>query len=596
MTTLQPVAPTTGSRLVSLDILKSSGILMVLLLHTTQEAVDQGKYFGGLEALPLLYIGGMSGLFFVLNTLGIAISSVRQLKKYSFGRVLRIQLFRSGLLVFVAYLIDLFLWGGLMNTHVARGYRAVRPVDDWGAEFGLVAVSWFVIANIGFTSMVVTLTHLPMLSRGWSITKQGWALGGVAAAALVLNPVFRLALDAGTCCAAVSCRNVSLVVNETSCNATACVNGTNIVAFNAPPAECAVAYAALGSGFDPCEGFEEAGLGALGANGTTRTRETCLAHLDDLGGDDTTVSIHGIADGRNGRRWCPGAEGSGNATVCELRPWWGQGQRYGGDLWRASSPGQRFASFLLAPWFSRFGVFAYLAPALAGSYVGASIEILGGVSLRLLRRGLLLSLAAFVVGLVLFLALIAVGAADTALQAGSHVRLFCGGGELAITLALLGYVEVGPPARRARWLKWTAGLRRFGAVSLTLWALQWVNTLIVAVFDEIGGRVEPWVSRANGERLYTANSLLVMVVMVLWWWLVLWLWSKVGYVGSIEWVMAKALGGIGHGGKKAAQLKGGAEEKAMEGEAAAAVPCAQFCCCACCCWKGVGLVEGKPAA
>ena len=197
------------------------------------------------------------------------------------------------------------------------------------------------------------------------------------------------------------------------------------------------------------------------------------------------------------------------------------------------------------------------------------------------------------VGLVLFLALIAVGAADTALQAGSHVRLFCGGGELAITLALLGYVEVGPPARRARWLKWTTGLRRFGAVSLTLWALQWVNTLIVAVFDEIGGRVEPWVSRANGERLYTANSLLVMAVMVLWWWLVLWLWSKVGYVGSIEWVMAKALGGIGHGGKKAAQLKGGAEEKAVEGEAAAAVPCAQFCCCACCCWKGVGVAGSR---
>ena len=33
----------------------------------------------------------------------------------------------------------------------------------------------------GFTSMVVTLVHLPMLSRGWSITKQGWTLGGVAA-------------------------------------------------------------------------------------------------------------------------------------------------------------------------------------------------------------------------------------------------------------------------------------------------------------------------------------------------------------------------------------------------------------------------------
>ena len=51
-TTLPSVLPTTGARLVSLDILKSSGILMVLLLHTTQEAVDQGKYFGGLEALP----------------------------------------------------------------------------------------------------------------------------------------------------------------------------------------------------------------------------------------------------------------------------------------------------------------------------------------------------------------------------------------------------------------------------------------------------------------------------------------------------------------------------------------------------------------
>ena len=68
-TAVGEVAQAFGERLVSLDILKSSGIVMVLLLHTTQEAVDQGKYFGGLEALPILYIGGMSGLFFVLNSL-----------------------------------------------------------------------------------------------------------------------------------------------------------------------------------------------------------------------------------------------------------------------------------------------------------------------------------------------------------------------------------------------------------------------------------------------------------------------------------------------------------------------------------------------
>ena len=72
------------------------------------------------------------GLFFVLKVLGIAISSVRQLKKYSFGRSAA-SIFRSGLLVFVAYLIDLFLWGGLMNTHVARGYRAVRARSTTGA-------------------------------------------------------------------------------------------------------------------------------------------------------------------------------------------------------------------------------------------------------------------------------------------------------------------------------------------------------------------------------------------------------------------------------------------------------------------------------
>ena len=293
------------------------GIADGLLLHTTTRAVRQGKYFGGLEALPLLYIGGMSGLDFVLNTLGIAISSVRQLKKsQTRPRAARSEPQRLARLRRVPHRP---LPLGRADERHSLTWRARVPRGADRRRLGRRV--WerrrLVVCDRQHRLHVDGRHPHPRCrcSRAAGPSRlQGWALGGVAAAALVLNPLFASRSTWRNCrCAAVSCRNVSLVVNETSCSASPrpASTVTNIVAFNAPPAECAVAYAALGSGFDPCEGFEE-----REPRRARRQRHDALARdvprtrLDDLGGDDDDGERSAArADGRNGRRWCRGRRG-----------------------------------------------------------------------------------------------------------------------------------------------------------------------------------------------------------------------------------------------------------------------------------------------
>ena len=92
--------------------------------------------------------------------------------------------------------------------------------------------------------------------------------------------------------------------------------------------------------------------------------------------------------------------------------------------------------------------------------------------------------------------------------------------------------------------------------------------------------------------------------------LLLALWARCDYVGSFEWIIARAMSGCaGHTSGKAAALKEAGWTNAAEdatqakGDGApledaeapgAATPvalvgpetaCAQWCCCCCCCWK-----------
>ena len=124
-----------------------------------------------------------------------------------------------------------------------------------------------------------------------------------------------------------------------------------------------------------------------------------------------------------------------------------------------------FNIFLLQPLFGRFGIFAYLAPSLIGSFIGiviiferktnaiifSSSSSSSTIPTTLLRndkksfvilqlkwlRIMLLNCLCIFIGFIIFVLLIVWRSDDVALQAGSHIRLFCGGGEIALVFILL---------------------------------------------------------------------------------------------------------------------------------------------------------------
>ena len=124
----------------------------------------------------------------------------------------------------------------------------------------------------------------------------------------------------------------------------------------------------------------------------------------------------------------------------------------------------------------------------------------------------------------------------------------------AITLPALGLVEACP-ARRAASLRGTARTRRYDTMSLTVYALHGPSCrLLLAPFE--------WLSRRRGMalagmeladdgvsplaaqqcRASLADDLAVLayvIAVVAAWGALLWLWERVGYVGSLEWALSR---------------------------------------------------------
>ena len=76
-----------------------------------------------------------------------------------------------------------------------------------------------------------------------------------------------------------------------------------------------------------------------------------------------------------------------------------------------------------------------------------------------------------------FLLLIVLRSDDAALQAGSHIRLFCGGGEISLVVLLVTLVENNKG--RLEWVKNRCRCaRRFGSITLTLWVFQFLDLFI----------------------------------------------------------------------------------------------------------------------
>jgi uncharacterized membrane protein YobD (UPF0266 family) len=118
------------------------------------------------------------------------------------------------------------------------------------------------------------------------------------------------------------------------------------------------------------------------------------------------------------------------------------------------------------------------------------------------------------------------------------VQFFNLGAQLALFSIFMKYLEFGKPERRSRSAKRTIWLRRFGIVSLTLYTIGkfpadgvfWMLERIMGPAVDLSG-VDP-VLAWNLAEIY-----LFMGFVVALWFLILFLWEKIQFVLSVEWIL-----------------------------------------------------------
>ena len=688
---------TLKGRLLTIDSLRGVAIIMVLLLHATQYCVDERK-LQDLSKTPytllLYYVGGMSGLFFVLSSLGTSISIFKRLynnnnnnksnnddeKDYNFQTTIKnirySQINRSFMLIAVGYLSQLFVYRIVENNiimHYSNGGlgRLTNEQLEW--VFINPFVRNFIIEGIGFSTLITSLITIEVLSRKWTLQKIMKLYTMLVILILIFNPILRVGLDHLTCCTPTDCsyypsndgfntlsspkeiilppnNTCSIVKNGVPITWTKQENGEEENAFNTKEKKrytlCEFQniinniYYTNNTG-----GYRDVGkrpLIILNNNKKTSSDDdihqlnmsisserdlACNTILNNYGKRDSKYGIHTHGLGNVGRLWCTVQVGIGteNATfvgkICKLKPWWGRGVDIGYDEVKAGGIGGTILIiFLLQPLFGRFGIFAYLAPSLIGSFIGIVIiferktnAIIFSSSsssftipttllrndkksfvilqLKWLRIMLLNCFIAFFIGFIIFVLLIVWRSDDVALQAGSHIRLFCGGGEIALVLFLLVVVENNK--ERLKFVKNRCrSARRFGAITLTLWVFQFLNLLICMLFDEIGGRQKPWISRPNGSREYEWNIFLVLFVIILFWYLLAIVLERFQFKGSCEWCLTKCMRKQSSRNNILASIdsKSMYDNELMNDDDNVETnfilfPCHQICFCCCCCWS-----------
>ena len=582
-------------RLVSLDALRGLSIAAVLVLHSLQYTVDESVLEDNIQySLPLYYVGGMSGMFFILSGLGNALAISNRLQQpsnkpvnLSRKRQAQKQACCRGLtLMLIGYATQIVvfrMWEDSFLMHYNRGQLTTKMATS-------EQVSWiftdrltrnFILESIGFVGIFTSFVAIEVVDRrsrgGCAQSTVTRAMAIIVTGILILNPLLRLALDSATCCVPESCSMYpSIDGTRTLASPPEIIlppNGTCAAMMNYNPCQFAASdETAFINGTSVGTSFVRSDI-----NTTTLTLRKTACEKVRKEFQDSTIALHGVALGRIGRRWCTVEVGRGsvNATlaaqVCRMKPWWGRGTDFGREELKATGVGGAIVVSLLQLFFGRFAFFSYAAPGLVGTSIGlymerperfVSLHSTGSSSSSrrrrrrksgshiiepvlpwsCVRRSLLCCFASFLLGFLIFMWLVVERADDAAMQAGTHIRLFVGGGEIAIVLCCLSLVDLNGDHSWYNYIRDQCRcLRRCGAMTLTLWTLQWLNLVVVIILDEIGGKKAPWKSRANGERTYTWNVLVVFVLVAPLWWLLTIGYEKIKFVGSMEWIVGKLI-------------------------------------------------------
>ena len=271
-------------------------------------------------------------------------------------------------------------------------------------------------------------------------------------------------------------------------------------------------------------------------------RLSCGALAQQVGEKDSTSGLHTSGVGSFGRRVCvTNTTGFEVLSACMLKPWWSRGTDFGAEEFEQTNALQKLLiALVFEPLFGRFGVFAYLAPSLVGSAIGCYLMDPDKGNTPELHRAIFGTAALiFWPGIVLTLFLLGSKADDAGLQAGSHIRLWCGALELAMIGICLSHFEGRTDVLKSKFFMF---LRRAGMVSLSLWLLQWVDLVWVIIVSAIGGDTGIWESKATGNGSYRGNVWLLFPIVFGFWYNVLSFWASKSFVGSAEALQMKFTG------------------------------------------------------
>ena len=634
--------PAPSRRLVSLDVLRGLAIAAVLMLHCLQYVIDENVLENNLQfSLPLYYLGGMSGLFFCVSSLGSTIAISRRMIQHDSQqpvpldskkkrRAQRQACGRGLVLMFIGYATQIFvfrIWEDNFLMHYNRGglKTTMSTPEQVAWVFTDRFTRNFIIESIGFCGIFTSLVTIEVAerrTRGQCPQKTVTNLMSfLVIAILILNPLLRVGLDSATCCVPESCSwYPSSSGDETFSNPPEILyppNGTCVINFNPCQFD------------DSAETYNNASSASISQHASVRTKvntstwqqrnDACLNVYNTYGNRDSSVALHGLGLGKVGRQWCTSevASGTPNNTlavqICKLKPAWGRGTDFGRKELNAVGAAGAVGVSLLQLFFGRFGFFAYGAPATIGCAIGlfmerpertASQKIVARINPVLpwscVRASLMWCFGSFLLGLLLFLWLVVEGADDAALQAGTHIRLFVGAGEISLVLISLSLIDFNNKSSCFYFVRDKCRcVRRCGSLTLTLWTLQWLNLILVIVLDEIGGKNGIWKSRANGERTYTWNVLFILLFAAPLWYALTSGCEKIQFVGSMEWLLGKMTGSSKSGsksGQRMIQVLDACEPFYSESDFFLGRPrniikdevtsttCCELCFCCCCLW------------
>jgi hypothetical protein len=199
------------------------------------------------------------------------------------------------------------------------------------------------------------------------------------------------------------------------------------------------------------------------------------------------------------------------------------------------SVGENIGYFILAQFMGGwFPLFPNVAASFLGMYFGLAVSD-GKFEKQFLSKNLILGVICAIASLVTFF-----------LMENTEITQFLmsTAGSLVLIVIVFYFIEV-----RGKGTKFgtkTVGIRRFGNLTLSLWCLQWVMVLFLHVIHLFINLANDTDTRFINGPIYTKQldgyqSFGVFVIITAIWYLLLWLWEKVDYKGSLEWLTGKIM-------------------------------------------------------